>query len=155
MNILILFSLLVFLAVTSVLLEFIARDYDRTVESERDGGPLIQIKHIFHWRGYRIDLHKILWPDPWECFHSHPASAIRIILWGGYTEEYHDGTMRARKPGHIGIVRHSDVHRINRLQHERPSYSLWFRGKIRHPTQLKGSGWPIELQDTYHRSLET
>lgn len=130
--------------------------WDRSVDSERDGYPLILIKHLLRWRGRRVDLHKIVYPDPWECFHSHPASwAIRIVLWGGYVEEYYDGTMVERKPGHIGIVRHSDVHRINRLRHERPSYSLWIRGKVRHPTQLKGTGWPAELQDTFHRSSET
>lgn len=132
------------------------RDYDKVVRSERDGLPLLHIKNLFHWRGRRIDLHKIEWPDPWECFHSHPASwAIRIILWGGYVEELKDGTMINWWPGKIGIVRNDTVHRINRLRHERPSYSLWIRGKVRHETLLTGSGWPLELQDTYHRSSET
>jgi len=129
--------------------------WDKVVNSERDGLPILHIKHLFHWRGRRIDLHKIEWPDPWECFHSHPARAIRIILWGGYVEEMYDGVMRYWRPGRIGMVRHFDIHRINRLLHERPSYSLWIRGKVRHPTQLKGTGWPIELQDTWHGSSET
>lgn len=129
--------------------------WDKTITSERDGLPVLFIKHLFKWRGRRIDLHKIVWPDSWECFHSHPASwAIRIILWGGYVEEMYDGTMRKWWPGKIGIVRHSDVHRINRLLKERPSYSLWVRGKIRHPTYLKGTGWPVELQNTGHESSE-
>jgi hypothetical protein len=142
---------------------FIGRDsfehqqasWDKTLNSERDGEPLLFMKHIWAWRGFRIDLHKIIYPDPWECFHSHPANAIRVILWGGYVEEYYDGKMVERKPGHIGIVRHDDIHRINRLRFERPSYSLWFRGKVRYQTQLKGTGWPLELQDTYHGSSET
>jgi hypothetical protein len=131
------------------------RPYDRTVDSERDGLPVLYIKYLLYWRGRRVDLHKIIYPDPWECFHSHPASwAIRIVLWGGYVEEYYDGTMVERKPGHIGIVRHSDVHRINRLRYGTPSYSLWIRGKVRHQTQLRGTGWPAELQDTWHGSSE-
>jgi len=146
-------TLLVLLA--SQVVWFFRRDYDRTIDSERDNLPLIYIKYIANLFGRRIDLHKIAWPDPWECFHSHPANAIRIVLWGGYVEEYYDGRMVERKPGHIGLVRYSDIHRINRLRHERPSYSLWFRGKVRHQTQLKGTGWPIELQDTYHGSSET
>lgn len=129
--------------------------WDRSINSERDNLPLLFIKNLLHWRGRRIDLHKIVWPDPWECFHSHPARwAIRIVLWGGYVEEYYDGTMVERKPGHIGIVRHSDVHRINRLRYERPSYSLWIRGRVRFDTWLKGTGWG-QLQDTAHRSSET
>lgn len=139
----------------SKLVWFIRRDYDRAVNSERDNLPLLYIKYIFAWRGRRIDLHKIIYPDPWECFHSHPASwAIRIILWGGYTEELHDGTMKEWKPGMIGIVRHDCIHRINRLRSGRPSYSLWIRGKVRHPTGLFGTGWPVELQNTYHGSSE-
>lgn len=130
--------------------------YDRVVNSERDGLPLLHIKHLVHLFGRRIDLHKIEWPDPWECFHSHPARwSIRIIIWGGYVEERYDGTMKEWRTGMIGIVRHSDVHRINRLRFERPSYSLWLRGKVRYPTQLKGVGWPAELQNTSHRSSET
>ncbi|MAS67358.1 MAG: hypothetical protein CMK82_11260 [Pseudomonadales bacterium] len=129
--------------------------WNKTVNSERDGLPVLFIKNLIHLFGRRIDLHKIVYPDPRECFHSHPARAIRIILWGGYVEEMFDGTHRRWWPGKIGIVRHSDIHRINRLLKERPSYSLWIRGKVRHETQLKGSGWPIELQDTYHRSSET
>jgi hypothetical protein len=134
----------------------ISKFWNNVIHSERDGLPLLLIKNLFHWRGRRIDLHKIVWPDPWECFHSHPAKwAIRIILWGGYVEEMHDGTMRRWWPGKIGIVRHDDIHRINRLLKERPSYSLWLRGKVRYPTGLFGTGWPIELQNTYHGSSES
>lgn len=134
----------------------VSKFWSRAVTSERDGLPVLLIKNLVHLFGRRIDLHKIVYPDPWECFHRHPASwAIRIVLWGGYVEEYYDGTMKARRPGHIGIVRHTDIHRINRLRRERPSYSLWFRGKVRHQTQLKGTGWPVELQDTWHGSSET
>ena len=130
--------------------------WDKEVKSERDGLALLFIKNLLHWRGRRVDLHKIVYPDPWECFHSHPAGwAIRVILWGGYVEEMYDGTMRRWWPGKIGIVRHNDIHRINRLRYERPSYSLWIRGKVRHQTGLFGSGWPTELQNTYHGSSET
>lgn len=116
----------------------------------RDTLPVLFIKHLLHWRGRRVDLHKIVWPDEWECFHSHPANwAIRIILWGGYVEEMYDGTMRKWWPGKIGIVRNTDVHRINRLLKERPSYSLWIRGKVRHGTGLFGSGWPPRLRNTF------
>lgn len=129
--------------------------WDRTVDSERDGYPVLFIKHLVYKWGRRIDLHKIVYPDPRECFHSHPAHwAIRIILWGGYVEEYYDGTHVERKPFSISIVKHDDVHRINRLRHERPSYSLWIRGRIRYGTWLRGVGWG-KLQDTEHRSSES
>lgn len=74
--------------------------WDKIVKSEDDGLPVLLIKNLLHLFGRRIDLHKIVWPDKWECFHSHPANwAIRIILWGGYVEEMHDGTMRRWWPG--------------------------------------------------------
>lgn len=150
---------LIWSTLISIVLAFVIRrwwgkGWDRSINSERDGLPVLFIKYIVAWRGCRIDLHKIIYPDPWECFHSHPAGwAIRIILWGGYVEEMYDGTMRYWRPGRIGIVRHSDVHRINRLLSARPSYSLWIRGKVRHQTQLRGTGWG-ELQDTWHGSSE-
>lgn len=138
-----------------VVLDFFGKlKWDKTVDSERDGLPVLYIKNLFHLWGRRIDFHKIIYPDPWECFHSHPANAIRVVVFGGYSEEYYDGHIVNRKPGHVGLVRHSDVHRINRLLSESPSYSLWFRGKVRHQTQLRGTGWPVELQDTWHGSSE-
>jgi hypothetical protein len=145
-------ALVIWLA--SKLVWTVRRDWDKTVNSERDGLPLLYIKNLIHWRGRRIDLHKIVYPDPWECFHSHPARAIRIILWGGYTEELQDGTIVSWWPGKIGLVQHDTVHRINRLRYASPSYSLWIRGKVRHPTGLFGTGWPLELQSTYHTSSE-
>lgn len=128
--------------------------WDRTIDSERDGLPVLFIKNLLKLWGRRIQLHKIVYPDPRECFHSHPARAIRIILWGGYTEEMFDGTIRTWRPGMIGIVRHDDIHRINRLRRERPSYSLWLRGKVRHQTLLRGDGWPPHLANTWHGSSE-
>lgn len=121
--------------------------WDRVQISEKDGLPLIYIKTLFSFGGRSIRLHKIIYPDPWEQFHTHPGRAIRIILWGGYVEEMHDGTMREWLPGMIGLLRHDDCHRINRLRHERPSYSLWLRGKARHETMLKGTGWPVEIRN--------
>jgi hypothetical protein len=121
--------------------------WDQTIDGD-DGLPLLLIKKLFSFMGRGVWLHKIVWPDPWERFHTHPASwAVRIILWGGYVEEMHDGTMRYWRPGSIGIVRHDDCHRINRLLRERPSYSLWIRGKRRHPIYLKGDAWPVEIRN--------
>lgn len=123
--------------------------WDKVLKSEKDGLPLLYIKTLLSFGGRSIRLHKIIYPDPWEQFHTHPGRAIRIILWGGYVEEMLDGTMRTWKPGMIGLVRHDDCHRINRLLHEMPraSYSLWLRGKARHETMLKGTGWPVEWRN--------
>lgn len=142
------------------LLWFYVRDaygkvtWHKTINSERDGLPMLRIKHLVKLFGCRIDMHRIDYPDPWGCFHSHPANAIRVILRGGYSEEYFDGTMKERKPWYIGLVKHSDVHRINRLRGPTVSYSLWFRGRVRHETLLAGEGWPIEFRNTWHRSSE-
>jgi len=120
--------------------------WDRVVQ-RTDGMPVLFIKVLWRGWGRSISIHKIVYPDVWGQFHTHPANAIRLILWGGYVEEMYDGDMRYWRPGMFGRIRPEDTHRINRLIHPRPSYSLWLRGKVTHDIYLKGSGWPIEWQD--------
>lgn len=45
------------------------------------------IRRLCSWRGWRLDLHKFVRADDASCFHTHPAKAFRLILWGGYVEE--------------------------------------------------------------------
>lgn len=118
-----------------------------------DGRPTMWIMPLLRWRGRRIDLHKMVAADDEECFHSHPARAIRIVLWSGYVEEIlhwqiDTGVFRAwqietrrRRPGYVNLVRPELTHRIASLPRG-VSYSLWIRGRKTHPTHLVGSGWP-------------
>lgn len=102
-----------------------------------DGRPSMLVKRLFDRWGYRVDLHKFIRADDPDCYHTHPATAVRIILWGGYVEAVLDrheipGTVldvRTWKPGRIGIVRPELCHRIHRLLNGRSSYSLWLRGR--------------------------
>lgn len=98
------------------------------------------------WKAIRIDLHKMVDIDEPECFHTHPAYAIRIVLSGGYFEEILSGCGRVRafrqwEPGQVGLVRPSLCHRIADLPPFRASYSLWIRGPICANTELLGEGW--------------
>ena len=107
--------------------------------------PVFYIKDIFSLLGFKIELHKIVAPDDYECYHSHPAHAIRIILWGGYWEEAPEGfgkTQRLRewKPLRIGWVKPSFIHRINHLR-KCNSYSIWIRFPKTAKVILAGSGW--------------
>lgn len=108
-----------------------------------DGRPSMLIKRLFGWRGYRIDLHKFIRVDDLTCFHTHPATAIRIILWGGYTEEIDIGRTlydyRKLRPGMIGIVKPELCHRLHELRNGRCSYSLWLRGPKTHQVTIVGS----------------
>jgi hypothetical protein len=83
-------------------------------------------------RAVRINLNKIL-VSPDENFHSHPATAIRIILKGGYKEwEWRaDGNHISRtwRPGMIGVMPPGYRHRIYELLGG-PSYTLWLRGVV-------------------------
>jgi hypothetical protein len=97
------------------------------------------IKRLLDRWGYRVDLHKFIRADDPDCKHTHPASAIRIVLWGGYVEELRDGTLRTLQPGTIGIVRPELCHRIHRLLNGRCSYSLWLRGRKRAPVEIVGA----------------
>jgi hypothetical protein len=107
-----------------------------------DGSRCVMlIRHVFAFRGFRLDLHKFVGADSPGCFHSHPAIAIRLVISGGYVEEFDDGSTATRRPGFAGIVRPNDVHRIARLINGRSSWSLWFRFPKSHEVRLVGHGW--------------
>jgi hypothetical protein len=111
-----------------------------------DGRPSMLIKRLFEWRGWRLDLHKFIRADDLTCFHTHPATAIRIILWGGYTEEIDTRIpgrvlydYRRLMPGYIGIVRPELCHRVHELRNGHSSYSLWLRGPKTHAVEIIGA----------------
>jgi hypothetical protein len=106
-----------------------------------DGRPTLWVKHVWRWRGRLIDIHKMTGKDDPECFHTHPAVAIRIILWGGYVEEMEGGRHRMWLPGMIGLVRATCSHRIVGLRNGKASYSLWIRFRRTAPVHLRGEGW--------------
>lgn len=109
-----------------------------------DGTPTMLIRHLFHFRGWRIDLHRMVNPDMVECYHTHPAYAVRIVLSGGYIEELADGTKHTWRPGMIGLVRPPLAHRIDRLRDGVESWSLWLRAPKAHRINLIGPGWARE-----------
>lgn len=107
-----------------------------------DGRPVMLIRTIAASRGYRIDLHKFLDGDEPTCFHTHPATAIRIILWGGYIEEIRkdDSKLELKPwfPTGIGIVKPELCHRIHSLLNGKYSYSLWIRFPKRADVKIFG-----------------
>lgn len=105
-----------------------------------DGRPTMWITYLLKRPSLQISLHKFVAPDDAECFHSHPATAIRCILWGGYTEELFSGRVVRWRVGHIGLVRPWLCHRIAEL-HGSASYSLWIRFRKTHEVGLYGAGW--------------
>jgi hypothetical protein len=109
-----------------------------------DGRPAMFIKRLFSFAGRRVDLHKFVRADDLDCFHTHPATAIRIVLWGGYVEEIHapEGRVlhdyRTLRPGSVSIVRPELCHRIHDLLNGKVSYSLWLRGKRTAEVEIRG-----------------
>jgi len=101
-------------------------------------------KHIIKFSWFQISIHKIIRADENECFHTHPAHAIRIILWGGYVEEVMDDVgsrwLKTWWPGMFGWVKPSLIHRFNAINFK-SSYSLWIRFKKVADVQLIGTGW--------------
>lgn len=122
-----------------------------------DGRPVLFTKHLLCGRGFHIDLHKMVAPDDAECFHTHPAYAIRFILWGGYAEELHEGEKRRLwrmwRPGMIGLVKPSCCHRIAGFRNGRVSYSLWIRFPKIAKVIARGTGWA--KQEQTHRAPDT
>lgn len=111
-----------------------------------DGRPIMWIKNLLSFRGYKLDLHKFVGADDSQCFHTHPARALRVILWGGYIEELENGTNRKWFPLRFGIVTPSLSHRISKLLYAR-SYSIWFRWPKTAKIKLNGSGWNRSSQN--------
>lgn len=119
-----------------------------------DGEPVYFQKRLasWTWRGnlWTLRLHKFVKADNPMCFHSHPAHAYRLILWGGYVEQVmftvltYKQDFRRWLPGMFGYVAPDYVHRIDRL-HGKASYSLWVHGPKVASIELHGSGWPDEL----------
>jgi hypothetical protein len=111
-----------------------------------DGRITMLTKRLHSWRGRNADLHKFIAADEAGCYHTHPATAIRVVLWGGYVEEMPDGSQRIWRTGMVGIVRPGHAHRIHALRNGRVSYSLWLRGKRTHDIRLVGDGWPAQFE---------
>lgn len=116
-----------------------------------DGRPTMWIKRLLwipvwrrqgKWLSCRLDLHMFVNPDDVDCFHTHPAYAIRFVWGGGYVEEFLDGTFRCWRPGDIGIVKPSLTHRVHLLLNNEKSYSLWLRGPVCADVERRGQGWP-------------
>lgn len=106
-----------------------------------DGRPVMRIRYLWAWRGFRLDLHCFVRADDIECFHTHPRWAIRWVIWGGYIEELHSRERRLWWPGRIGIVRPSTTHRVDTPIY-RKSYSLWLRLPTpKQEVKLVGDGW--------------
>ena len=104
------------------------------------GRPVMFVKRLLEWRGYRVDLHLFVDGDAPECFHTHPAWAIRWVLAGGYVEEVEGRGYRRRGPGYLGIVKPSLSHRIEMLL-TGASWSLWIRFPKVADVRLRGEGW--------------
>lgn len=106
------------------------------------GDVVMRVKHLIHWRGFKLDLHKMIAPDATDCFHTHPAKAVRWVLWGGYVEQLEDVfDFETWFPGRLGVVRPETSHRVDGLIRG-PSYSLWLRWPKTHAIELRGTGWP-------------
>lgn len=110
-----------------------------------EASAVMGVKDLFHRFGYQVALHVMFRADDTDCFHTHPAWAIRRVIRGGYLEEVVDPwtgirTIRAWRPGDWGIVHPALCHRIAGLLANR-SMSLWIRGKCTEKIHLLGDGW--------------
>lgn len=112
-----------------------------------NGKPVMWTKHLFTFRGWRWSLHKFVGPDESECYHSHPAVAYRLILWGWYQEAIVDDEFggwslrdfRTWRFLNYGKVTPDLVHNICAVS--KVCYTLWIRGPKTHKIQLIGNGW--------------
>lgn len=135
-----------------------AINWDRWI-GNLDGQPVYFQKKLasWMWRGQRwtLRLHKFVKVDNAGCFHTHPAHALRIVLWGGYAEEVllpsGKTYIKGCGPGYFGRVTPEYCHRIEAFLFGRTSWSLWFHGPKVASIELHGDGWPDDLR---HRAGE-
>jgi len=109
-----------------------------------DGRPTLWRRRLVEWRGRCVDVHKMVAKDDADCFHTHPAYAVRVILWGGYVEELEGGRHRMWRPGMVGLVAPACSHRVAGLRNGRASYSLWVRFRKCAAIEFRGDGWKRE-----------
>jgi hypothetical protein len=117
-----------------------------------DGRPTMWVRYLIRRGNLRVDIHKIIAADDPECWHTHPALALRLILWRGYIEEMSDGSKRTWRPGMIGLVRPELCHRIDGLRGG-ASYSIWWQWGRRQMVELHGAGW--QRQEQLYRARNT
>jgi hypothetical protein len=116
-----------------------------------DEGPVYYNKRLARLFGWTLRLHKFVRGDKPGCFHSHPAHAFRLILWGGYVEETWSpalevgGFYNRWRPGMVGYVAPTFIHRVQRLLNGHASYSLWLHGPKAADIELHGDGWPEDF----------
>jgi len=121
-----------------------------------EGKDVFYTKFLFTIFGVRFAIHKMVGPDTENAYHTHPAKAIRVILWGGYSEDIYEKADDGAKlvtgarwfPGKIGLVKPSTTHRVSAIHNGRSSYSLWIRFKETEEVQLVGTGWKTPNKET-------
>lgn len=122
---------------------------------------------LYLWRLYLIEtpfggikLHRIIRPDHDRAMHDHPWDFLSIVLRGGYTEAVEPkGFVPSR---HVVAVhpwrrirwasfhRAEDLHRIVKLERNRPAWTLVLSGRKRRAWGfVEGPGAPWERWDLY------
>jgi hypothetical protein len=179
------FSLIYGALVGALLYEFVKRRawrWDYWVGHTNQGPVVMQIKRVCRvpfiwgfdkekqcWRMWELHIHKMVNADMPDCFHTHPAFSWRLVIWGGYIEEYYrtargmdlwgypgqtpplpddiaagrytEIAKRPCRPGFFGQIRPELTHRIHALLNGKASWSLWLRGPIVADIELVGAGW--------------
>lgn len=125
------------------------QDWFKAFEIRRPDHSLIFTSWSLACKSFAIGFHVFEDGDEEGCFHSHPAWAFRLVLWGGYVEEayvkrnlypsgyHHVLKKRTFFPGRFGFVAPDFEHRIDRLLFKR-SVSLWVRGPLKWDILTRG-----------------
>lgn len=90
---------------------------------------------LLRFLGWVVRLHRFRIADgPW--YHSHPAFiSFRLILRGGYIEEFPDKPFQSWRPGRWGFVFHDTLHRIADI-HGETCITLWIRSPKRYSVKV-------------------
>lgn len=119
--------------------------WTETIYNKDSSKPVLYSKTLLNLFFIKFSLHKIVRADDVDCFHSHPAHAIRFVLRGGYIEEVYRenkcSTNRVWKKWNVGWVKPNFTHRIESLFIKIDCYTLWISLREKHKIKLIGKGW--------------
>ena len=123
-----------------VLPRLVAELPQRTIETAGEG-PYLTRWYLWPRRprtneehgGFAVFVHFFWRGDKDRDLHNHPWSrSLSVILAGGYREERFDGdgrlVSRVKRPGDLNVIAGEDFHRVDLLEPEHGSWSLFIAG---------------------------
>ena len=116
-----------------------------------NGMPYLERYYMFGLFGYQVWLHRFLTADSERHLHSHPWTALSIVLAGRYVESYRDKHGRLKSRCRTAFGKHLKISpgHIHRIMYAEPgTWTLMIVGRKREPAWffLDAHGNRVEMK---------